>query len=91
MPAPNSKFDELEDRLRATSDPAEINRILDHWFDLKARATEWDARKWGFYPNVWCAKLREEMEERILAASRLEAAAMKRKKAAEAARRRTAK
>ncbi len=89
MPAADKAFERLTQRLIDAADADQIDMLLDHWFDIRNRATEWDAMQWGFNPDRWMSKSRERMEERIMADARQEVAdlqAARRAAAAQAAR-----
>jgi hypothetical protein len=39
--------------------------LLDQWLDYRDRATEWDAKQWGFKdPDRWCEAERAERSRR---------------------------
>lgn len=64
MPAALQAFESLAVRLRSASDPRSVDMLLDTWLDYRDRATEWDAKRWGFDPSLWCAKERAELIRR---------------------------
>ncbi|MCF1597721.1 MULTISPECIES: hypothetical protein [Streptomyces] len=58
MPAHPAAFAHLAARLRRTRDPALRDQLLDIWIDIRDRATEWDARRWGFEdPDTWARRI----------------------------------
>ncbi|MCX5562746.1 hypothetical protein [Streptomyces sp. NBC_00038] len=65
MPASQAAFEALAVRLRFASDPGSVDMLLDTWLDYRDRATEWDAKRWGFEdPDRWCERERAELNRR---------------------------
>lgn len=64
MGAHPNAFERLADRLRRTKVPFVRDQLLDQWLDFRDRATEWDAKQWGFNPDKWMSKERAEMKKR---------------------------
>lgn len=42
-----------------------IDQVLDEWYDIQYRATEWDADMWGFSES-WMARERSYMNKRSM-------------------------
>lgn len=42
-----------------------IDQVLEEWYDIQYRATEWDAGEWGF-PDTWMARERGYMNKRSM-------------------------
>lgn len=61
MPAAEGVFMILEQKLKGTDNRLIQDRLLDIWVDYRDRATEWDADKWGFNPDRWMKREREQM------------------------------
>ncbi|MFF2571065.1 hypothetical protein [Streptomyces sp. NPDC058084] len=57
MPAHPAAFANLAARLRRTRNPVRRDQLLDIWLDIRDRATEWDARQWGFDPETWARRI----------------------------------
>jgi hypothetical protein len=64
VPASPKAFTALAERLVAAGTTAERDALLDRWLDYRDRATEWDARRWGFDPDRWLEKERAELSRR---------------------------
>lgn len=64
MAADNRAFEALAVRLRLAGDPGSVDMLLDTWLDYRDRATEWDARQWGFDPDRWFERERAELFRR---------------------------
>ncbi|MFD5883857.1 hypothetical protein [Streptomyces yangpuensis] len=63
MPAHPAAFAHLAAQLRRARDPAWRDHLLDIWIDIRDRATEWDARQWGFDPGTWAQRIVAEHHE----------------------------
>lgn len=70
MAASERAFEHLRTRLRGASDRPMQDEILDLWLDFRDLATEWDAQQWGFNPDTWMLKERNEMYMAYLRAKR---------------------
>ncbi|MDX3165848.1 hypothetical protein PV516_18860 [Streptomyces scabiei] len=57
MPAHPAAFAHLAAQLRRADDPVWRDQLLDIWLDIRDRATEWDARQWGFDPDRWAERI----------------------------------
>ncbi|MFI6465696.1 hypothetical protein [Streptomyces sp. NPDC050538] len=64
VPADRKAFDVLAERIAAAATPEVRDVLLDQWLDYRDRATEWDARRWGFDPDRWLEKERAELSRR---------------------------
>ncbi|MER5302292.1 hypothetical protein ABT039_22920 [Streptomyces lasiicapitis] len=64
MPGHPAAFARLAAELRHARDPARRDQLLDHWIDIRDRATEWDARRWGFHdPDDWVRRITADHTE----------------------------
>lgn len=54
----------MAELIRIARNREERDRRLEQLYDITARATEWDADQWGFGPDVWMARERQEMNRR---------------------------
>ena len=64
MPGHPRAFQCIARELAAATNSDRRDELLDEWLDYRDRATEWDADRWGFTPDLWCLKERDEMERR---------------------------
>jgi len=65
MPATKNAFRGLTRKLKRAVKEGNsqlVDQLLDHWVDIRDRATEYDAAKWGFDPEHWMAPERMTME-----------------------------
>jgi hypothetical protein len=53
--------------LSEATDSGVVDELLDRLNEAHNLASEWDAGQWGFHPNTWMFKERNEMERRIRA------------------------
>lgn|GEM_PF-6679779 len=67
MGAHPGAFAHLADQIKDATRPDVIDSLLDQWWDIQHRATEWDAEKWGFDPDRWMSRERAEMRRRAFA------------------------
>ncbi|MFE9810681.1 hypothetical protein [Streptomyces sp. NPDC005548] len=63
MGASPRAFEVLAVRLQAARTPTDVDLLLDRWVDLRDRATEWDAHRWGFTYS-WCERELAELDRR---------------------------
>jgi len=64
MPAHPKAFEVLAARIKAATTPAAVDALLDTWLDYRDRATGWDAERWGFHPDLWQARERQQLANR---------------------------
>ena len=51
----------LLSRIRVATSPGFRDQLLEQLYDADNRATDWDARQWGFQPDKWMAAERLAM------------------------------
>ena len=61
MPAHQRVFDTIGFKISRTNDRRLQNILLDMWLEYRDLATEWDGDKWGFNPDKWMQREREQM------------------------------
>jgi hypothetical protein len=52
VPAHQEAFNRLSSNLAEASSSREVDHILDEWYDIDQRATEWDADLWGLREDL---------------------------------------
>ncbi|MBT0771833.1 hypothetical protein KIH74_23025 [Kineosporia sp. J2-2] len=51
MPGHGLAYERLSNGLRATTEPARRDELLDEWIDMRDLATNYDADQWGLNPD----------------------------------------
>lgn len=65
MGAPREVYIELALAIEHANSIELRDALLDEWYDITYRATDWDAIAWGFEPRKWMSEERRKMEQRI--------------------------
>ena len=64
MPAHQEAFTRLSSNLAEATTRREIDHILDEWYDIAQRATEWDADLWGLRDDLVLDDLAVEHDQK---------------------------